>query len=64
MGKLTTTVFDESCCDGGECYVNDMSAQPCGCDPGCNNHMCERHRLEARLREELDAKARHHNEEP
>ncbi len=34
--------FSESCCDGGICSDNDMSASPCGCDPG-EAHVCERH---------------------
>lgn len=34
MGKLTSDVFNESCCDGGVCDVSGQSAQPCGCDPG------------------------------
>ncbi len=42
MGQLTTTIFNESCCDGGECSTNDLSARNCGCDPG-EAHVCERH---------------------
>src|SRR5690242_12071239 len=37
--------FNESCCDGGECGPNDMSAQPCGCDRGAG-WICERHQRE------------------
>lgn len=36
--------FNESCCDGGECTLNDMSAQSCGCDKGIN-YFCETHKL-------------------
>jgi hypothetical protein len=52
-----TKPFSESCCDGGECNPNDMSAQPCGCDPGLRHYgkvvgyVCERHRLEKELAE-------------
>lgn len=29
---------------------NEMSSQPCGCDPGCNGgYLCERHRFESVL---------------
>lgn len=42
MGKLTTEVFNPSCCEGGA-YSSDMSAQSCGCDKGAN-WVCERHR--------------------
>ena len=41
MGKLTSEVFNESCCDGGA-GCNAMSAQPCGCDPGAN-YKCKIH---------------------
>jgi hypothetical protein len=47
MGRLTETVFNESCCDGGEC-LDDMSCQPCGCDKGAN-HVCEGHKMGAFL---------------
>jgi hypothetical protein len=57
LGKLTNTVFNESCCDGGECGINDRSAQSCGCDIGAN-HLCERHTLEAKIRAEFDSGAR------
>jgi len=43
MGKLTTEVFNESCCDGGECRPQDLSAQSCGCDKGAN-WVCAEHR--------------------
>lgn len=43
MGKLTTEVFDPSCCEGGVCETNSMSAQSCGCDPGAN-WTCSYHR--------------------
>lgn len=35
MGKLTSDIFNESCCDGGATSGYE-SAQPCGCDPGIN----------------------------
>lgn len=38
--------FNESCCDGGACVIDDRSAQPCGCDKGAN-HVCEWHATEA-----------------
>ena len=37
--------FGESCCDGGQTYANDFSAQPCGCDRGAK-WVCQRHRDE------------------
>jgi hypothetical protein len=43
MGKLTNEIFNESCCDGGECSTSYESAQPCGCDKGAN-HLCEQHK--------------------
>jgi hypothetical protein len=43
MGRLTPQVFNESCCDGGECSPTHESAQPCGCDPGAK-WVCEYHR--------------------
>jgi hypothetical protein len=43
VGKLTTEIFNESCCDGGAQSCK-QSAQSCGCDPGAN-HLCERHKL-------------------
>lgn len=46
-----TKPFSESCCDGGECSTNDMSAQSCGCDKGAN-WLCQIHRIRA----EEDAK--------
>jgi len=45
MGKLTSKVFNESCCDGGECGTNDLSAKPCGCDVGAK-WVCQRHQEE------------------
>jgi hypothetical protein len=42
MGKLTKIVFNESCCDGGICNINENSMKPCGCDPGAN-HVCSYH---------------------
>lgn len=52
MGKLTTEVFNESCCDGGGTNCHE-SAQPCGCDMGCKPkpHYCERHEAERKLAE-------------
>jgi hypothetical protein len=41
-----TNPFGESCCDDGECSLDDRSCQPCGCDKGAN-WVCERHQLEA-----------------
>ena len=32
LGKLTSDVFNESCCDGGS-GNSELSCQPCGCDP-------------------------------
>lgn len=50
MGKLTAEVFNESCCDGGATNPNDMSAQPCGCDPGagwtCRYHQSLRNPIQ------------------
>lgn len=45
--------FGESCCDGGICDATAMSAQPCGCDPGCKPkpHVCQRHELEAVIKQ-------------
>lgn len=43
MGKLTTTIFNESCCDGGASSCNEMSAMSCGCDPGMK-WVCAQHR--------------------
>jgi hypothetical protein len=40
-----TKPFAPSCCDGGECGLNEMSAQSCGCDKGAK-WVCERHRRE------------------
>lgn len=54
MGKLTTEVFNESCCDGGAQY-NSMSAQSCGCDPG-SNWTCERHYREQIAKQDAEAK--------
>lgn len=53
MGKLTTEVFNESCCDGGACSIEPQSAQYCGCDAGCKPKpfVCERHQYEARIKE-------------
>ena len=51
MGKLTSDVFNESCCDGGVGNEHE-SARPCGCDPGCKTTQwpagrpCERHQAE------------------
>src|SRR5882672_6685518 len=42
VGKLTTELFNESCCDGGAA-CNADSAQPCGCDPGVP-WICQIHR--------------------
>ncbi len=38
--------FAESCCDGGQCGLDDKSTQPCGCDKGAN-WVCEQHREDA-----------------
>lgn len=43
--------FGESCCDGGA-TSNDKSCQPCGCDEGAN-WVCQRHQIEAKIKEEL-----------
>jgi hypothetical protein len=43
VGKLTSEVFAESCCDGGACSTEYESARPCGCDPGAK-WVCEQHR--------------------
>lgn len=52
-----TKPFAESCCDGGECYVNDNSAQPCGCDKGAN-WICQRHQDEGTtLKDLIDSRA-------
>src|SRR3990172_12679304 len=47
MGKLTSEVFNESCCDGGAVCEND-SCQPCGCDPKAN-WVCAGHQKERLL---------------
>lgn len=46
MGKLTSEVFNESCCDGGACATTRESAEYCGCDKGAN-WICQRHREES-----------------
>lgn len=43
MGQLTNEPFRESCCDGGGETLDDLSAQPCGCDKGAN-WVCQWHR--------------------
>jgi hypothetical protein len=50
MGKLSKEIFNESCCDGGACNPNDMSARVCGCDKGAN-WVCQRHQYEKLLKE-------------
>lgn len=45
MGKLTTEIFNESCCDGGACSTFHESTRPCGCDPGAD-HLCAEHKLD------------------
>lgn len=46
MGRLMPdNAFPESCCDGGECALDDNSCQPCGCDKGAK-WMCDRHAAE------------------
>lgn len=45
-----TKPFADSCCDGGECGVNDMSAQSCGCDKGAK-WVCDRHKYEQKIKE-------------
>lgn len=45
--------FGESCCDGGECSVNDMSAQSCGCDKGAN-WVCVYHKMQATMKQAMD----------
>lgn len=44
--------FGPSCCEGGACNSNDMSAQSCGCDKGAN-WICERHRVSESLRDKV-----------
>lgn len=44
--------FNPSCCDGGASGPNEMSAQPCGCDPGAK-WQCARHKAEWRENETL-----------
>lgn len=39
-----TNPFGPSCCEAGECDIDDTSTQPCGCDNGAN-YMCEEHKL-------------------
>lgn len=58
-----TKPFSESCCDGGACN-NDMSAQSCGCDPGLKPKpwVCERHKLEAYIKELLSKPQEHEGE--
>lgn len=53
-----TKPFGESCCDGGECTINDISCQPCGCDRGAK-WVCAFHQREALLAE---AKLQSHKE--
>lgn len=45
MGKLTSEIFNESCCDGGATNCH-QSSQPCGCDPGLNWY-CSQHKFKA-----------------
>lgn len=52
MSANLTNPFGESCCDGGA-TGNDLSCQPCGCDPGAK-WVCQRHQVEAKLREEIE----------
>lgn len=33
---MPSLTFDPSCCDGGECGIDDRSTQPCGCDKGAS----------------------------
>jgi hypothetical protein len=40
--------FAESCCYGGICATNALSAQPCGCDRG-ENWPCQQHRKECEV---------------
>lgn len=42
MGKLTSDIFNESCCDGGA-TSEGSSCQPCGCDINAN-WVCSYHR--------------------
>jgi len=53
MGRLTQEVFNESCCDGGECGVLKQSALTCGCDPGLH-YFCSRHKFLGRVAELRD----------
>lgn len=45
-----TKPFSESCCDGGEHTLDDLSAQSCGCDKGLKKngkvvgYMCALHK--------------------
>jgi NTP pyrophosphatase (non-canonical NTP hydrolase) len=36
LSKLTSEVFNESCCDGGSTSTCHESAKTCGCDPGAH----------------------------
>jgi hypothetical protein len=56
-----TKPFKESCCDGGECSVNEMSCQPCGCDKGAN-WMCQWHQFEELLKEKENEPTRNPSE--
>lgn len=51
MPANLTNPFGESCCDGGECSTNELSAQSCGCDPGLKPQpwVCQFHQNEARI---------------
>jgi hypothetical protein len=52
----TTEGFKPSCCEGAA-GANCMSAQPCGCDPGCRPkpHVCEQHRVQEQALDILEA---------
>ena len=53
MAADLTNPFGPSCCDGGECNIGHQSALTCGCDPGCNNYLCARHRAEKEADERI-----------
>lgn len=62
MGKLTKEIFNESCCDGGECATTHQSARPCGCDPGAN-WVCLIHQLQLKA-ERIDSGLKKEATEP
>lgn len=61
MGADLTKPFGESCCDGGECTIDDTSCQPCGCDKGMRRngvvvgYLCAYHKaLKAAIEEAVE----------